>query len=91
MAEDVVVMGVLGTEDPPIPDRDPGEDFGASSERAGDVCRCAPIGVDSVDGAVVAAGDVTADELDDATSFGWGDEATRSCWCAAAWCCCCCP
>ena len=84
--EEGVAMGVLGI--PPIPDRATGDDFGAISDRAGELCRCACMGVDSVEGTVVPAGEVTTEELDDGAIFDWGDEAARSCWCAAAcWCC----
>lgn len=72
-----VDMGVLGI--PPIPDRDTGDDFGAISDRTGELCKCACRGVDSVEGAVVPAGDVTTEGLDDGASLDWGDEAARSC------------
>lgn len=83
MPEDDIVIGVLGVPiDPrPTPVIDTGDDFGAISDRVGELCKCAEcacMGVDSVEGTVVGAGEFTTDELDDGGSFGWGDEAARS-------------
>ena len=81
MTDEAVVMGVLGT--PMEPDREPGEDFGAMSD-IGEPCKCGGRGVDSEEGTVIPAGDVTAEEFDEGASLGWGEEAARRCAC----CCC---
>ena len=82
--DDVVVIGVLGIpiddiEDPAIPDRETGDDFGAMSDKAGEPCKCACNGVDSVEGTVVPAGDVTTDELVEGGSLAGGEDAAKRC------------